>query len=328
MPRTPTSTAASTTRTTRSGGTARARRATAGAPGAPDAPDGPATYDDLVALLHERWATLSRSHRLLAERVLADPEGVAFMTIGELAAAVDVNESTVVRFAAGLGLKGYPGLTRLCREKLSAEAQLLRRFGTVEQQRDRGESEGGPLEQAAVYDQANVARTLARVDPATWSAAVDALATAPRVHVLGLRKVHSVAFLLSYLLGVVRDEVALAGPANGTLIEALRRVRPGDAFVAISIHRYLRDTIEGLRWAREVGATTIALTDNAASPLVRDADHAFLVDTTGAAVLRSVTGFVALAQALANAVAAERGDDARATLATEEALLDRFGVYG
>jgi DNA-binding MurR/RpiR family transcriptional regulator len=296
-------------------------------PADPDGPADPVSYDDLVAQLHHRWSSLSRSHRLLAERVLADPEGVAFMTASDLASAVDVNESTVVRFAAGLGLKGYPGLTRLCREKLSAEAQLLRRFNTVEQQRDLDDPTAGPLAQAAAYDQANVARTLARVDPAAWSAAVTALAEAPRVHVLGLRKLHSVAFLLSYVLGMVRDEVNLVGPAEGTLVEGLRRVRPGDAFVAISIHRYIRATVEGFRWAKEAGATTIALTDNAASPLVRDADHAFLVDTAGAAVLRSVTGFVALAQALANGVAVERGDDARATLATEESLLTRFGVY-
>lgn len=288
---------------------------------------GPVTYDELVVRLHDRMPSLSRSHRLLAERVLADPEGVAFMTVSDLASAVDVNESTVVRFATGLGLKGYPGLTRLCREKLSTEAQLLRRFGTVEQRRDLGDPVLGPLAQAAAYDQVNVARSLARIDPAAWSAAVAALAGAPRVHVLGLRKLHSVAFLLSYVLGMVRDEVGLVGPAEGTLVEGLRRVRPGDAFVAVSIHRYIRATVEGFRWAREVGATTIALTDNAASPLVRDADHAFLVDTAGVGVLRSVTGFVALAQALANGVAVERGDDARATLSAEESLLTRFGVY-
>lgn len=279
------------------------------------------TYEALVARLHERLPGLSRSHRLLAERVLADPEGVAFMTVTDLASAVGVNESTVVRFATGLGLKGYPGLTRLCRGKLSEEAQLLRRFSNVEP------LTGGPLELAAAFDQANVARTLARVDPGAWAAVVGALAGAPRVHVLGLRKVHAVAFLLSYLLGMVRDEVHMPSPAGGTLVEDLRRVQPGDCFVGISIHRYMRETVQGFRWAKEAGATTVALTDNAASPLVPDADHVFYVDTAGAAVLRSVTGFVALAQALGNAVAAERGDDARATLGIEEDLLDRFGVY-
>jgi DNA-binding MurR/RpiR family transcriptional regulator len=285
------------------------------------------TYEALVARLHEKLPELSRSHRLLAERVLADPEGVAFMTVTDLAAVVGVNESTVVRFATGLGLKGYPGLTRLCREKLSEEAHLLRRFANVEKLTGGGGDGGGPLELAAAFDQANVARTLARIDPAAWSAAVAVLAGAPRVHVLGLRKVHTAAFLLSYLLGMVRDGVHTLSPATGTLVEDLRRVQPGDCFVGMSIHRYIRETVQGFRWAKAAGATTVALTDNAASPLVPDADHIFYVDTAGVAVLRSVTGFVALSQALANAVAAERGDQARTTLAVEEDLLDRFGVY-
>ena len=64
------------------------------------------------------------AQRLLAERVMADPEGVAFMTVSELATVTGVNESTVVRFASGLGLDGYPGLTRLCRAMLRAEAAV------------------------------------------------------------------------------------------------------------------------------------------------------------------------------------------------------------
>lgn len=286
---------------------------------------GPQTYDALVALMHERVPAMSRSHRLIAERVLADPEGIAFMTVSDLAATVDVNESTVVRFATGLGLKGFPGLTKLCRDKLSAEAQLLRRFSSVEQRRANGDDD--LLQQAADYDQANVARTLARIDPAHWTAVVEALAAAPRVHVFGLRKVHSVAYLLAYLLGMVRDGVELVTPAAGTLIDGLRRVGPDDCFVGISIHRYMRESVQGFRWAKETGATTIALTDNAASPLVRDADYVFYADTAGVAVMRSVTGFVALVQALANGVAAELGDAARSTLAKEEALLDHFSIY-
>src|SRR5690606_22782933 len=92
----------------------------------------PETFDELAALLRTRMPQLTRSQQLLAERVLSDPEGVAFMTVTELAKSVGINESTVVRFAAGLGLDGYPGLARLCRERLREQAQLLRRFANVE----------------------------------------------------------------------------------------------------------------------------------------------------------------------------------------------------
>jgi DNA-binding MurR/RpiR family transcriptional regulator len=284
-------------------------------------------FDQLVALLQERRGRLTPSQQLLAERVMADPEGVAFMTVGELAAAVGVNESTVVRFATSLGLDGYPGLTRLCRQRLRDQAQLLRRFAHLEQL-DSGDGEGeDPLARTSVFDQANIARTLAQVDRQSWTAAVTALAQAPRVHVLGLRKCYSVAFLLGYLLRLVRDDVTVLDPAAGTLVDELRQVQAGDCFVGIAIHRYSRDTVRAFHRAQQTGAVTVALTDNPTSPLARDAAHVFYVDTTGVAVLRSVTAFVSLAQALANAVATSRGAETRDALALEEELLDEFDVY-
>ena len=288
-------------------------------------PSAPASYDELALRLQQGLDRLTPSHRRLAERVLADPEGVAFMTVTDLATVVGVNESTVVRFAAGQGLGGYPGLAELCRERLRDQAQLVRRF-TSSTSLDAA-AHGDLLDLSVTFDQANVVRTLTNVDRDTWTATVTALAHAPRVHVLGLRKSHAVAYLLGYLLRMVRDDVATLGSGPGTLVEELRRVQPGDCVVGIAIHRYPRDTVRGFGWAGTHDATTVALTDNRASPLARAADHTFLVETAGVAVLRSMTGFTALVQALANAVAVELEPATRSTLAVEEELLGAFDVY-
>jgi len=284
----------------------------------------PETFDELAALLRSRMPQLTRSQQLLAERVLADPEGVAFMTVTELARSVGINESTVVRFATSLGLDGYPGLARLCRERLREQAQLLRRFANVEsltaQARD-------PLELAVAFDQANIARSIARVDRPAWDQTVGVLATATRVHLLGLRKCFPVMHLFGYLLGLVREEVRVLGAAHGVLTDELRRVQQGDCFVAASIHRYSADTVRAFEWAARRGATTVALTDNPASPLAGSATYAFYLDTTGVSVLRSMTAFVTFVQAMATSVAAARGTEARSALLVEEELLDTFGVY-
>lgn len=288
------------------------------------ADDGPQTFDELVAELRARHDTLSQAHRKLSERVMADPEAVAFMTVSELAAAVGVNEATVVRFANALGLKGYPGLTRICRERLQEQAQLLRRFDTLERLAADG---GGLLNRTLGFDQANIARTFARIDDATWESAVGHLTEAPRVHVMGLRKCHAPAYLLAYLLGMVREEVALVTATAGALTDDLRRVRAGDCFVALSIHRYMADTVRGAAWARSVGAHVVALTDNPGSPLAATADECFFVDAAGPSVLRSMTAFTSLVQALTAGVAKSHGREARASLLQEEQLLSDFHVY-
>lgn len=284
----------------------------------------PRTYDELLAELHRRGSALTRSQRLLADRVMADPEGVAFMTVSELAAAVGVNEATVVRFASGLGLDGYPGLTRLCRERLREQAQLLRRYNNLEQ---LGVEGADLLERTVALDRANITRTFAQVAPEAWEEAVRALAEAPRVHVMGLRKCHAPAYLLGYLLGMLREDVETVTGGAGALTDELRRIREGDAFVAVSIHRYSAETVRAAAWAQARGARCLALTDNPSSPLATTAGQVFYVDAAGPAVLRSLTAFTSLVQALAAGVAQELGHEARSTLLREEQLLEEFGVY-
>jgi DNA-binding MurR/RpiR family transcriptional regulator len=128
------------------------------------------------------------------------------------------------------------------------------------------------------------------------------------------------------LEALVRGDVATLGTGPGTLVDELRQVRPGDSVVGIAIHRYARADVQGFRSVGDHGATTVALTDNRASPLARDADHTFLVETAGVAVLPSMTGFTALVQALAHAVAVELEPEARTSLALDAELLGAFAA--
>lgn len=282
----------------------------------------PLSFDELVVRMHS--SVLTPSHRRLAEYVMADPESVAFMTISELASAVGVNEATVVRFATALGLPGYPGLTRLCRQRLQAQAQLLRRYDSLKR------LEGGAenlLQQFAAMDESNIARTFSRLDPDAWAATVSLLATARRVHVMGLRKSHAPAYLLAYLLRMIREDVEIVSGSGGSLTDELRRVREGDCFVSMSIHRYSLETVRAATWAKDRGALTVSLTDNPGSPLVLSGSQVMYVDVAGPAVLRSVTAFTSLVQALAGGAAQLRGQDARDALLQEEGLLQAFSVY-
>ncbi len=284
----------------------------------------PATYKELEQLLREQLDALTPHQQRLAQRILGDPEGCAFQTISQLAASVDVNESTVVRFATAIGLQGYPELAGLCQQRLREKAQLLERFEALAYLES---VEGGLLARAAAFDQANIARTFANIDTAAWTRAVECLGEARSVQVAGLRKSFAPAALFAYLLGLTRDGVTHVGAGQTSMPDALRLLGPGDVFVGVSIHRYVRETVRAVEFAQCHGATTIALTDNPSSPLVPHADITFYVDVAGASVLRSVTGVVSLVQALASAVAVARGAHSRESLLLEEELLAEFEVY-
>lgn len=284
----------------------------------------PANYKELETLLRGEFEHFTPHQRRVAQRLLGDPEGCAFQTISQLADSADVNESTVVRFATSLGLGGYPDLVHLCQQRLRDKAQMVERFSTLNYLES---VQGGLLPRVAAFDRANIERTFANVDEDVWKRSVGVLSRARRVFVVGHRKSFAPATLLAYLLGLVRDEVHQLGAGHGDLPDVLRRVGPGDVVVGLSIHRYVRDSVLAFDVAHRQGATTIALTDNPASPMVEHADHVFYVEVAGVAILRSMTAVVSLVQALASAVSTELGADTRASLLLEEELLDEFDVY-
>ena len=272
----------------------------------------PLTFDDLAERLRELMPRLPVAHRRLAQRVLRDPEDAAFQSVKDFAEAAGVHQSTVVRFAQAAGLPGFPALRRLCEQHLTRQAQLIRRFDRLTALETTGRDY---LRDTAQLDQHNISRTFARLDLEMWEVLVRALTNARAVYVVGLRKSFAPAYLLWYLLQLTRDQVLSVTPGTGTLSDQLRRIGPEDICVAISIHRYAHDTVAALASAHDAGAATVAMTDNPASPLAALARWTLLVDTASTGVLRSMTAFIAVIQALAGAVAAHQGARSRASLA-------------
>ncbi|HKN52121.1 MAG TPA: MurR/RpiR family transcriptional regulator [Amycolatopsis sp.] len=279
----------------------------------------PGNYQELAEILRARLPKLAAGQRRIANLLLTDPEGTAFRSISETARLADVHESSLVRFATSLGLAGYPALAQLCRAQLAEQAQLVRRF-------EEAGSHGDLLAEVAENDRQNLARTFARIDATAWRRVVETLAEASAVHVIGLRKCFSVAYLLSYLLHLVRPKVRQLA-ASGHLVEELRDLAEGEALVAVAIHRYSADTVRALEHAKSLGLHTIALTDNAGSPLAAHADVTLYVETAGMTILRSLTAFTSLVQALSTEVALRLGTRTRDELLTDEGLLREFGVY-
>lgn len=275
-----------------------------------------------MARLHDSFETLSPSHQRLGRLVLDEPERCAFMTIGEMADEVSVNVATVTRFANAVCGGGYPSLVALCRERLQNQAQLLERFKDLEVMNDTD-----LMGSLVAGEQANLATTFASIDPTSWEKATVLLAEARTIYVVGMRKTFSTAYMLSYLLGLIRGNVHQLTGTAGTTPERLRNIDAGDVCVAMSIRRYTRETLRVMEFARKKGATTIALTDSQASPLARSADYPFIVATESVGILRSLAAVMSLVQAMATAVARRLGTDTRSALLLEEELLAEFDVY-
>src|SRR5262245_13846071 len=71
--------------------------------------------------IRDYYDHLSRSYRKVADHILSNYYEVSFLTAAQLAYAVGVDTTTVVRFSQRLGYNGYPDLLHDIREQVKSE---------------------------------------------------------------------------------------------------------------------------------------------------------------------------------------------------------------
>jgi DNA-binding MurR/RpiR family transcriptional regulator len=267
----------------------------------------PRDFEGLKALLAGRRQILPRRLQQVAEFAMAHPDEVAFGTAASIAALADVQPSTLVRFAKALGYAGFSDLQGVFRHRLRERwpdyEERLRTLNDV--------SHAGldPLRllfgfvESATTSLERMRQTISGED---LERAVDILARADTIYLLGQRRAFPIAAYLAYALPKLRlrsllvDNVASLGP------EQIAYAGPRDALVAISFTPYTPFTVELARAAAEAGVPVIAITDSVFSPLRPHAQVWFEVVESDFGSFRSLSASLGLAMALAVAVGEKR----------------------
>jgi DNA-binding MurR/RpiR family transcriptional regulator len=251
----------------------------------------------------------SAANRAIAEMLLRNPVQVSSWSIETLAEAAAVSPASLSRFARMLGYGGYAAL------RSDVAATLQAQLNPVEKLRDRFErpSPGAPSPvsdslEAALF---NARATADGLSPALVTDVVQRLAAARNVYVMGFGLSAHVAALLALGLQPFCPGLQNVVEFGGTEVAAGRLMNVGadDAVVVISIPRYASDAIHLTAYARDRGATIIAITDSSASPLVPLADCVLLARSEHPILSSSTLGPVLVVETLVAGLMASNRDN-------------------
>ena len=277
--------------------------------------------NDLLLRINERYASLSKGQKRIAQFITNNYDKSAFLTAAKLGALVGTSESTIVRFAYALGCDGYPELQRslreLARNRLT-NAQRMELNGQLDT-RDI-------LMNTLKADMGNIRSTIENIDPEAFENAVNAMLKARTVYVLGLRSSTSLAQFLGYYLGFVLYDVRIVSGFSD-VYEQLVRISPDDLCFGISFPRYSTRTVDALAMAKGQGAHVVALTDCDVSPLARWADDCLLARSDMASFADSLVAPLAVINALIAALGAKRKDEVQDRFDRLEGMWNMQGVY-
>lgn len=267
----------------------------------------PQDFDALKAVILERKGQLPKRLRQVAAYALDQPDEIAFGTAASIAAAADVQPSTLVRFAQHFGFEGFSSLQQIFRARLRE-----RNPGYEERLKALGDNGHSQLESGAIFNGfvAAAHRSLdniaGSVDPAAFEQAVDILAKAETIFLIAKRRSYPISGYMAYAFGKLKIRYQMVGTAAGIDDDILASAGRRDAAFAVSFSPYTSESIHQARLLANRKVPVVSLTDSAFSPLVESSKVWFEIVEADHAGFRSLSASMAFAMALTVAIAEKR----------------------
>jgi DNA-binding MurR/RpiR family transcriptional regulator len=257
-------------------------------------------HQTLSTYIQARFDDFSRSQKDVAQYIVDHLDEVAFQTAEELARRANTSSSTVVRFSQALGFEGYPELQHSARE------EYRRRHAIA----PNGDPAVAPLfsldqteyETALAADHLNVEETARKLRRVDVDAAIELIATTPKLLVVGTDQMAFFASYLRHLLMLLDLRAETVASPSQESLGRLSRIDDQTLVIALSAGRSHPLVTRAMKLARHRRAKIIAITDATLSDVAKLAKVRLYYSSNSPAYVRSHAALLALVQALAYGV--------------------------
>lgn len=269
----------------------------------------PKDFQALRTLIAQRAEHLPKRLMQVAGYALENPDEIAFGTVASIAASAEVQPSALVRFSRALGYQGFSELQDVFRSRL--RDRVLNYDERLAQMRDHGIStskSGLVLDGFLEAAEQSVSRFREKVDHDAIERAVEVLAGAETIYLIGLRRSFPIASYMSYAMGKLAIKNILVDGVAGMGAEQASFISLGDAVLSVSFTPYASETVALTVAAKARGASIVTITDSVFSPIASSTDVLLEVSEANFEGFRSMAATMALAMTLVVAVAGKRGE--------------------
>ena len=264
--------------------------------------------------------SLNGAQKRLGHYLQNDSSALLLSNVRDLAQAVGVSKSTVVRFAKSMGYKGFPEFKRdiqkEMRGKLRAAARMEETFAEL------GDDEN-IFAKLIKRDIQLLQETLQAASFPDFHKAVEIIWRAQKVFIIGLNASMALAYLLHFRLVRVKKDTRWIFLTGGTsLLEQLAFMNPSDVLIAIDFLQVPREVQAALQHAKKVGAPILGITDFPSSAIAKAADVCLYAKRGLHTTVNSLTPAFSLVNALAIAVVWTKKADSIKALTDLDSLLE------
>jgi DNA-binding MurR/RpiR family transcriptional regulator len=265
--------------------------------------------DHVLERLTEEWDALTPEAQKAARYVLENPNDVGVSTVREIAEAAKVKPNTFVRMARQVGFEGYEDFRAPFREAIRKGAvSFPDRARWLQDIRKSGDL-GGLYADMALGAIRNLEETFAGIDAEALKSAAEAIWASRQVFTLGVGVNNANARNFTYLASTGMVQFHAIPRPGSSPTDDLAWADSRDVLIAMSMRPYRSEVVAAIEVAREQGLTIIGLSDSPASPIIRAADHGFVVAVDTPQFFPSSVSTIALLETLLSFVIAVASEE-------------------
>lgn len=280
--------------------------------------------DDIITRINEKYSSMSKSHKAIAAFISDHYDQAVFMTAAKLGEKLGISESTVVRFASGLGYDGYPEFQKALEEWVQNKLNTVQRMSAK-----YGKSTQSEILSAVLSaDIEKIQDTMENLDSAAFETAVDIILEAKTVYIVGIRSCEPLADFLSFYLNMIRGNVQLLRTTSvSEMFEQMIRIDEKDAIIGISFPRYSMRTLKAMEFANDRNAKVITITDSVHSPMNLYSSCNLFARSDMVSIVDSLVAPLSVINALVVALCLKRPEEVKQGLEMLEDVWNNYQVY-
>jgi len=258
-------------------------------------------HQTLSAYIQARFDEFSRSQKDVAQYIVDHLDEAAFQTAEELARRANTSSSTVVRFSQALGFEGFPELQSAAREEYR-RAHAAGAGAAPGSTAPLFSLDQNEFETALAADHVNVEETARKSSRSDVEAAIDLIASSPRVLIAGTDQMAFFASYMRHLLALLDLRAEIVASPSQEALGRLSRIDDETLVIGLSAGRPHPLVVRAMKLARHRKARTIAITDATLSEVAKLAQIRLYYSSNSPAFVRSHTALLSMIQALAYGV--------------------------
>ncbi|OEG63812.1 MAG: hypothetical protein BHK79_00815 [Halanaerobium sp. MDAL1] len=224
----------------------------------------------VLSIIKQNLNHLTPATEKVALYIISTPGAVINKTAAEVAEASNTSEASVIRFCKSLGFNGFHDFKINLAQDLGADNDR-----PAPENINRDDTPWEIFNKIIVAEQENLDIALKIMDKEIFTKVVEVLSKTNRIGFFAVGSSYPVAYDTYWKFSRIGVLCQIEQDPGGQLMIA-RSLRKGDVAFAISRSGQSKIPNLALETAREKGATTISLTQNPNSKIVKKSDYALI----------------------------------------------------